>query len=85
MEWSGVNNALILDTGWYDIRDSKLYDEVNRGKDKGCEFFNNQCNGNQKFDEFCQENNVDSINFTYSGEGSCTNKDPLTNNCKYVL
>ena len=81
MAWSGLNNALILDTGWYDIRDPKLYDKVSWGKDKGCDFFDNNCKSNTKYDEFCQVSSVDSIDFTYSGMGTCINDDQFLNNC----
>lgn len=39
MVWSGVNNAMILDSGWYDISNSdSKSDPIYWGKNKGCQF-----------------------------------------------
>ncbi|EGR32238.1 leishmanolysin family protein, putative [Ichthyophthirius multifiliis] len=83
--WSGLNNALLQDSGWYEINNTSLFDNTEWGKNKGCSFIQEYCRSVNNFPEFCTQEEQEGIDFTYSGLGQCTNRDNLMNNCKYIL
>jgi hypothetical protein len=47
--------AFLEDSGWYIVNYSKAQN-IYWGRNKGCEFFNNFCYSNLKFNEFCSIN-----------------------------
>ena len=44
--------ALLNDTGWYQVTDY-LRDPLTWGQSKGCDFFENACDSQKSYEEFC--------------------------------
>ncbi|KAL4438095.1 hypothetical protein ABPG74_016874 [Tetrahymena malaccensis] len=87
MVWSGINNAMILDSGWYDIQNyEQKSDPINWGLKKGCPFLNtDKCD--PSYPEFCT-NQDQKDTFIYSGVGTCSsNKENLDvfATCPYIF
>ncbi|KAL4480500.1 hypothetical protein ABPG72_022255 [Tetrahymena utriculariae] len=87
MVWSGINNAMILDSGWYDIQNyQNKSDPISWGLKKGCLFLNiDKCD--TQFPEFCT-NQDQKDTFIYSGIGTCSsNKQDLDifATCPYIF
>lgn len=84
--WSGLNNALIEDSGWYTLRTDSgtfaLSDKMVWGKGKGCDFYNNRCSTN-KYPEFCTTLKENGNTYSYSGLGFCSNLDTYSQ-CPYM-
>ncbi|EAR90426.1 leishmanolysin family protein (macronuclear) [Tetrahymena thermophila SB210] len=65
--WSGINNALLKDSGWYDVK-MDFHDRLFWGKDKGCDFYFQTCNEKPLPKEFCDlSNEKNSTGYNYEG------------------
>lgn len=61
--WSGINNALLLDSGWYELGEVVPDEHIIWGKGKGCDFIDKYCKGN--FSEFCYNKDEDIVSFDF--------------------
>ncbi|KAL4467239.1 hypothetical protein ABPG72_005864 [Tetrahymena utriculariae] len=50
--WSGINNALLKDSGWYDVN-MNFHDRLFWGKGKWCDFYFRTCLSEPRPNEFC--------------------------------
>jgi hypothetical protein len=66
--------ALLEDSGWYIVNYSKAQ-EISWGRNKGCEFFKNNCRSNLKFSEFCSINNEKGCLNDLTAKGVCGVED----------
>ncbi|KAL4496398.1 hypothetical protein ABPG72_014628 [Tetrahymena utriculariae] len=66
--WSGINNALLKDSGQYDVN-MDFHDRLFWGKGKGCDFYFRACLSEPKPKEFCDLSNNQHTYTGYNYEG----------------
>jgi len=74
--------AVLEDSGWYVVNYSQA-DNITWGKNQGCDFFYNKCNGTN-FREFCTVKEEKGCSFDKGGRARCI-EDKLADHCKYML
>ncbi|KAL4434945.1 hypothetical protein ABPG74_017701 [Tetrahymena malaccensis] len=84
--WSGINNALLKDSGWYDVK-MDFQEQLYWGKNKGCDFYFKTCDTIPAPKEYCNPNDINLPNtgFNYEGFNFQCQKTLLDDKCYYSL
>lgn len=61
--WSDINNALLLDTGWYIVNDLIVDNSIKWGKNKTCSFIDLACGAVGVY-EFCTTSKIYGLTFS---------------------
>lgn len=72
--WSGINLALMKDSGWYTV-DDNFSETIYWGKGKGCTFLSSLCTVTPLPDEFCNSSTSYLGGFYNGGFGFCSSSD----------
>ena len=75
--------ALLKDTGFYAKVNEDMAENQLWGKGKGCEFLNNICLSNQKFEEF-PDNELFGCTFDKMAAGVVTNDSGFDSSCSFM-
>ncbi|EWS72831.1 leishmanolysin family protein (macronuclear) [Tetrahymena thermophila SB210] len=84
--WSGINNALLKDSGWYEVQ-MDFHDRLFWGKNQGCDFYFKTCNAQPRPKEFCDlsNNQQPKTGFNYEGYNFQCQQTLLDKECGFQI
>ncbi|KAL4462922.1 hypothetical protein ABPG72_019574 [Tetrahymena utriculariae] len=69
--WSGINNAILQDSGWYNVNLSQYDSSIKWGQNDQCQFVQQGCMGTGYYQEFCTTLNNYGLTFSQNAMGIC--------------
>ncbi|KAL4443078.1 hypothetical protein ABPG74_002145 [Tetrahymena malaccensis] len=69
--WSGINNAILQDSGWYNVNLLQYDSQIKWGQNKQCQFVQQGCIGSGYYQEFCNTLNNYGLTFSQNSMGIC--------------
>ncbi|KAL4438918.1 hypothetical protein ABPG74_016638 [Tetrahymena malaccensis] len=81
--FSLFNIALLRDTGFWDVVDENQANPIYWGKNQGCQFYENKCQADLKYDEFEDIDGIFDCSFTGEGFG-VSQTDPFSDDCPII-
>ncbi|KAL4495455.1 hypothetical protein ABPG73_022500 [Tetrahymena malaccensis] len=84
--WSGINNALLKDSGWYKVQ-MDFHDRLFWGKNQGCDFYFKTCKAEPRPKEFCDLSNIEypKTGFNYEGYNFKCQQTLLDKECGFQI